>query len=464
MASIFTSEELRVVDLSLWDENARFPDKYFNKSESELIDYFLDKKNFKVKDLAQEIVNDIDLPQVEKLIVYKTDDKYVVLEGNRRLVAYKLLLDPNKTSQPELRTYFETLNKAGKLDSGGLKLECLVTDNKEQGLRYIDRKHLKSNNEVGWGDNERAHHNARRGSANKKEQLKVGITKLIQNLDIPDELKEKVLGQGYVTTFWRMIEQSSAWDEFGFSINEQGELSVASDNFEDKLKVIINDVLKKSTYNDKIFSRLDNKEIGSYLKDIDEEKIKQAREEVKENTSENLFGEQSVELAPGNKIKVNPKSSLRSYLIPKQCRLTISETKINNIYRELQSDLLLDDSRKAVPNAVGVLFRVFLETSIDYYWEKKGHVFVKDTKLAGKITKVAQHLQDSNIATANQLKNIRTVATDKNNLLAIETFHSYVHDYKTQPSPSDLKLKWDNLQEFFEIIYTDLNTKKATKK
>lgn len=463
MANIFTNEELHVTDLSLWDENARFPDKYFNKSESELINYFLSKNNFKVKDLAREIVNDIDLPQVEKLIVYKVDDKHVVLEGNRRLVAYKLLLDPNKTSQPELRTYFEALNKTEKLGSD-LKLECLVTNDKEQGLRYIDRKHLKANNEVGWGDNERAHHNARRGSANKKERLKVGITKIIQNLDIPDELKERVLGQGYVTTFWRMIEQSSAWDEFGFSINKHGELSVASNDFEDKLKVIINDVLKKSTYNDKIFSRLDNKEIGSYLKEIDEEKIKQAQEEVKENTSENLFGEQSVELTPGNKIKVNPKSSLRSYLIPKQCRLTISETKINNIYRELQSDLLLDDSRKAVPNAIGVLFRVFLETSIDYYWEKKGHAFVKDIKLAGKITKVAQHLQDNNIATVNQLKNIRTVATDKNNLLAIETFHSYVHDYKTQPSSSDLKTKWDNLQEFFEIIYADLNIKKATKK
>lgn len=463
MADVFTNEKLRVTELSLWDENARFPDKYFNKNESELINYFLGKKNFKVKDLAQEIVNDIDLPQVEKLIVYKTDDKYVVLEGNRRLVAYKLLLDPSKTSQPELRANFETLNNAGKL-GGNFELECLVTDDKNQGLRYIDRKHLKSNNEVGWGDNERAHHNARRGSANKKEQLKVGITKIIQNLGIPDELKERVLGQGYVTTFWRMIEQSSAWDEFGFSINERGELSVASSDFEDKLKVIINDVLKKSTYNDKIFSRLDNKEISSYLKDIDEEKITQAQEEIKENTSKNLFGEQSVELVPGNKIKVNPKSSLRSYLIPKQCRLTISETKINNIYCELQNDLLLDDSKKAVPNAVGVLFRVFLETSIDYYWERKGYTFAKDTKLAGKITKVAQHLEDNGIATVNQLKNIRIVATDKNNLLAIENFHSYVHDYKTQPGSSDLKAKWDNLQEFFEIIYTDLNTKKATKK
>lgn len=458
MADRFINEEIRVVDLSLWDENARFPDKYFNKSELELIDYFLGKKSFKIKDLAQDIVHDIDLPQVEKLIIYKAGDKHVVLEGNRRLVAYKLLLDPSKISQPELREYFVDLNKAGRLDKN-LKLECLVTSDKDQGLRYIDRKHLKSNNEVVWGDNERAHHKARRGSANKKEQLKVGITKIIQDLDIPDELKERVLGQGYVTTFWRMIEQSSAWDEFGFSINEQGELFVASDGFKDKLKVIINDVLKKSTYNDKLFSRLDNKEIASYLKEIDEEKISQAQKEVKDNVSENLFGEQSIGLGSGNKIKVNQKSSLREYLIPKQFRITICEAKINNIYRELQNDLLLNDSKKAVPNAVGVLFRVFLETSIDYYWEKKGNAFTKDIKLAGKITKVAQYLQDNNIATINQLKNIRTVATDKNNLLAIENFHSYVHDYRTQPSSSDLKAKWDNLQDFFEIIYTDLNKK-----
>src|SRR3989339_337369 len=109
---------------------------------------------------------------------------------------------------------------------------------------------------------------------------------------------------------------------------------------------------------------------------------------------------------------------------------------------------------------LGVLFRVFLEISIDYFWEKNGYTFKSDIKLAGKITTVANHMEKNKIAEKKQLKNIRTVATDKNNLLAIENFHSYVHSYKSQPTSSTLKLKWDNLQEFFEILWSSLKSKK----
>ena len=90
------------------------------------------------------------------------------------------------------------------------------------------------------------------------------------------------------------------------------------------------------------------------------------------------------------------------------------------------------------------------------FWEKNGKTFKSDTKLAGKITTVADHMEQNAIASANQLKNIRTVATDKHNLLAIENFHSYVHSYKSQPCSSDLILKWDNLEEFFEILWKSL--------
>ena len=32
-------QEIPLKDLALWDENARFPDKYFSRSERELINY-----------------------------------------------------------------------------------------------------------------------------------------------------------------------------------------------------------------------------------------------------------------------------------------------------------------------------------------------------------------------------------------------------------------------------------------
>src|SRR3972149_7747389 len=94
-------EKISIKSLLLWDENARFPDKYFSKPEEELIEYFLAKKDFKIKELAEAIVRDFSLPQLEKLAVYDDGSNLIVLEGNRRVTGYKLLANPSliKTAQ-----------------------------------------------------------------------------------------------------------------------------------------------------------------------------------------------------------------------------------------------------------------------------------------------------------------------------------------------------------------------------
>ena len=100
------------------------------------------------------------------------------------------------------------------------------------------------------------------------------------------------------------------------------------------------------------------------------EEIKNTKTQISSNTSKN---------------KINPKSTIRKNLIPKNCRWTISPTKINNIYLELKDYLIIDDSKKDVPNAVGVLFRVFLEISLNYYAKKNDKNFKKNEKIKNKI-------------------------------------------------------------------------------
>ncbi|MEK9182599.1 MAG: hypothetical protein AAB809_00800 [Patescibacteria group bacterium] len=148
-------------------------------------------------------------------------------------------------------------------------------------------------------------------------------------------------------------------------------------------------------------------------------------------------------------LKSIPKTPSRNTLIPKGCILQIQETKINNIYHELKF-IPIDTAT----NAVGVLFRVFLETSLDFYYSKKcGMAFGQNVKLAGKITKITDILEKRKFANSHQLKNIRSVTQKGNSILSIDNFHQYVHSFKTQPVPVDLIYKWDNLQEFFEILW-----------
>ena len=147
---MIVNRKINISELSLWDENPRFPDKYFNQTEEELINFFLHKKNFKIQELAEAIVRDFTLPQLEKIIVLELQDQNIVIEGNRRLTVYKLLANPELTQDKKLRDFFIELSNKISINDG-YELECLITSDKEEALKYVDRKHNNGNFEIGWG-------------------------------------------------------------------------------------------------------------------------------------------------------------------------------------------------------------------------------------------------------------------------------------------------------------------------
>ena len=187
-------EKIAVKELSLWDENARFPEEYFNKQETELIEYFLRKKDFKIEQFAREVVKEFDLPQLEKIVVLKLKDRKIVLEGNRRVTVYKLLINPSLANgNANALKVFEELSRSIKFPNS-FKLEATVTTNKDEGLRFVDRKHNRGNNEVSWGEPERRNFAVRRSHGKNKDLLRVELANTVKKLKLPDIIKEAVLG------------------------------------------------------------------------------------------------------------------------------------------------------------------------------------------------------------------------------------------------------------------------------
>jgi hypothetical protein len=456
----FISEKVKIGNLVMWDENARFPDKYYNSNEIELIKYFVTKPVFKIKQLIEGIVKDFDYPQLEKLVVWNDDENYVVLEGNRRLAAYKLLINPDLTDDNKLKQFLLEQKENIEINND-FELECLITKEKEEGFIYIDRKHADSNYVVNWQDVEKTNYKVRRGSKGKTELLKIGLSKLVSQLDIPEVMKETVLGRNYVTTFFRILTSTSAKRKYGYQILDNGELVVNNESFEDELKVIVHRVLKKEDKNGNVLdSRALNKKekIEEFINEVDSNDAPKVDEEIEHNTTTNIFGEENVKIDTKKKPKILPKSSTRKHLIPTTCFLRIPETKINNIYRELREDLLIDETSKSVPNAVGVLFRVFLEVSLDYYAKMNQKIFKNSDSISQKIPWVVKSLIDKGY-NKKIFNNINKVGSAKkeHTYLSIENFHEYVHSSTTQPSSNELKQKWENLQEFFETLWFDLN-------
>ncbi len=473
-------QNIAIRNLSLWDENARFPQEYFNKKEDELIDYFLRKKEFKIDDLAKEIVNEFDLPQLEKIVVLKLNGKLIVLEGNRRLAAYKLLVSPTLTKNLALRKTFEELRRRVAIDQNFI-LEANVTSIKEEGLRYVDRKHNKGNNEVGWGEPERRNFAIRRSSGKNKDVLRVDLANAIKGLLLPEVIKEAVLGKGYVTNLYRVVDSTAARKKLGYDVLEDGHLKIRNQKFfDDLLKIISFNIWTKKDFNgDVVDSRSLNKTnaINEYVRKLQQKDVKRVDREIEKNTKEDLFGEQTI--LPGLRGKSNQLSVFRKHLITSS--LYIQDHRINDIYDELKKKLDVD----ITPNAVAVLFRVFLECTVDCYIEKSQIQVKNDITLAGKILKVVDHLENglakeylreqgvknpttSDLDRAKQkvkLKEIRKVATkDNNSVLSVTTFHDFVHDYKSSPIPSELKKHWDNLDSFFVALWKSFTINKKKKK
>lgn len=444
----WTINELPLKSLSLWDENARFPEEYFNKSEEDLISYFLSKKKFKIEDLAKEVVKEFDLPQLERLVVLNISGRFIVLEGNRRLTVYKLLLNPLLSKDPEIQKFFIELKNLVKINEN-FKLEVVITQIKEEGLRYLDRKHNKSNNEVPWEEVERRNFAIRRVSKTNKDVFRVELARAVKGLNLPENIKEDVLGKGFITNFFRILDSTRAREKLGFELKENGTISIHDQTaFNELLKVIVFNVWNKKDFRgNTVDSRTLNKKesIEAYLNSVSKQDAEKVDTEIKKSTSTNLLGEITVSKITA---KSKPLSILRKHLI--NSTFYIKDNRINDIYNELKNKLVVDET----PNAAAVLFRVFLECSLDYYININSISVKTDETLSGKIQKAADYLEKSGIANKRDLVNIRRVAAkDNNSYLSVENFHSFVHDYKSTPIPSELKKYWENLDSFFHLIW-----------
>jgi hypothetical protein len=491
----FREGKIALKNLNLWSENPRFPQTYFGKAENELIDYIVSVPHYKIKVFGKEVVEDFDMPIFEKMAIYDGDGKNIAYEGNRRLTIYKLLLNPNLTSDADIKDYFTQLKRSLNIDEN-FKIDCVISNDKKEILRYVNRKHLNNNNEVAWGSVENSNAKVRwLDNPEKIDIFRSNLSVIIRNLNIPTNDKDKILGQGFVTTLFRILNTVTSAKFFSLVFDDDNNLIAGNDDFLSKLEVIIYDILLKKTFKGKIFSRLDTDDVDEYLKSItlvvetEAENISSVdpdlllapteieNEIIDNNSSFNETDVNSIDevekispindsnrgnsgaVVPPKKERLKGKTTLRKHLIPKDCKLIINQNKINNIYRELRDDLLLDDSAKSVPNSVGVLFRVFIEVSLDHYAEKKhGHNFKKEDGINVKTSWVVNKMIE--IGYPKKLfTNITVVGSSKmqHSYLSIEKFHQYVHSSTLEPSSSELKSKWDLLQPFFKTLWEDFN-------
>jgi hypothetical protein len=442
-------KKIKITDLLVNTENYRF-EQVANQKEA--IDLMIENQNEKLYKLAEHIINNglnpNDMVQVSPSS--HNDKKYNVLEGNRRVVCLKILNNPDLLDLPRyqsLKRKFKNLVEKKK-NILTKEIQCIVYSDPSEADKWIKLKHTGQSNGVGtvdW-DAQQIQRFDEKVEGKSSTSLQV-INKLKSSELVPDNVKKELVNIK-VTNLDRLISDPDVRDLLGIEI-ENGLIKSEVDEKE-VLKGLIQlarDLLAPDFIVKKIYTKEDRKD---YIKDFP--RISKPKLEKKANKPWD-FAATSNGSTDRNKTStkrsINPLG--RKHLIPKKCVLRINNPKVNKIYQELQK---IDISYY---NATGVLFRVFVELSLDCFIEaNKLTAINSNSKLNTKIQEVTNYLENHGLADKYICKGIKSASSNKNDLLGTDTWNAYVHNTRFSPTSENLIITWDNIQTFIEKVWENV--------
>lgn len=456
---------IKLTSLFVNTENYRFEPL---SSQKEAIDKMVEDQEDKLYSLVDDIVTN-GLSPVDLIIVTPSEDKnkYIVLEGNRRITSLKLLNNPTLIDDKyaSLRKKFQKLQKDKANIVSELKnINCAVFDNSTEADIWIKRKHSGELNGVGtvtWNAQQKQRFEEK---TEGRSSIPLQIITLLKYQDnVPEDIK-KSLSKLNITNLQRLMSDRYVREKLGLDINNgklvsklhvseviKGLLKVVTDILNPKFKVAdIYNIEKRKQY-------IDNFE-KDYRPDLSNETSEQwslqdivSDEEKSQTNNEHKETQKNKSTLPKARIG----------LVPQKLVLHINNPKSNKIFEELKQIPV-----KNCPNASSVLLRVFLELSVDAYLEK--YDLVKNNaitacssgeSLHGKVSKVLNHMTQQGSMSNDVSKGIRAEINDVNSVLSIESLNAYVHNEFFYPKAENLIIGWDNIETFFVILWDSINKK-----
>ena len=397
-------------------------------TQKQLYDLLL--KDFDAIELAEQMESDY-FYNSEILIVIKEGDTFVVLDGNRRLAAFrhaqkmKLPSNGRSTLPVTIAPSREEADKEIIVKHVGNLKKNWTTPNQLNKLREIvDRSSDKTIKEI------------------VKKYPSLGTEKTVKRRLLNLEIYELLLKSD-----WLISDEKSRIVKRGVNIIERFYTSSPGEKYfslsdlpypfeKEKLQKIINLPESQRIVKEHI--------LGDTSAQIKVSEVECILDE--------LFG---VSKPKKKSVSAKRRTAGRKYLVPSGSSVDVKHDRVRDIYFELRDDVQVNEA----PNAVAALFRIFMELSLDYYIKKKDIALNEKGKVSikQKIKAVSDYMEEEGVIDAIDLKNIRRVASEKNSYLGVEVFHEYMHSLETKPEPLDLKTKWDNLEGFFETLWSDVS-------
>lgn len=462
-----------VTSLQLDNRNPRLPPRSPNLNQAELIAELIRHEN--VYGMAKRIV-DRGYYRHELPIAVEEGGKLVVVEGNRRLCALKLLISPNLAPDAD-RSRFKKLSHKASI-SQIRKIPVLIAPSRDAAAPAIQSKHTQDEVES-WSPVMQARFYADRIAdgntitdlANEFSIPSGQILDFLQNyqmyqiacaLDLPADVAAKVKDPRSfpLTNLERIYRNTEAAEFLGISFDANRELKghIAADEFKKAFKKVVADVALGETNSRKLNTSDDFKKyLGKFGSDAPDKSKKGSF------TTKDILG-------PTGKVAAMPKQILplapkppkpQVSLLSKSFVCGIEDVRINAIIKDLKK-ISVDEH----PNAVALTLRGLVDLAVGDYCDRVGATTAivtkaktKDNKGADWYPTVRQMLNhfvgESKTLSLHPLAlKAAKILIDDKNPVSVLMLDAFAHNKYVIPTPSELRSFWAKIEEAIKAMLT----------
>jgi len=478
---------LRAVDqLRLWPENPRLnpEENHISLSDyaSDLIDSSGEKDSF--LKLINSISTDGFIP-ADPIVVWKNEenDKYYVAEGNRRILALKLLRNPAKAPR-SLRNFIRTRSEVIERSSIE-KIRVCIAPSFDFCEWYINQRHASSSIQRPWSRHQQQQwvaglYDKYSGDIDKvmsitqfkKSELKstlriLKIRDLALNKAVLEKLnadeKESVKSHRLpMTILERWFENLIVKEKWGIEFDEEN-VNIVSNM--DSFLLAYSEWIKFVLHRDEpdISVQINTRTITSNLDGILEKLPEVLFEDNLTPDKKDSEGADQDDKSESTEEKEEkegkPESPKPLYKDPNRNRLVVDTTSLSTTNYKL--DALFKEFKKipyTYTNCVAASLRVFLDLAVNEYTaekncKKKMAAAYRCSYLDIPLKKKLEYLKTNNLKSKRESCKVLDKLLNYTNDHSLDTLNKYIHGNDTRhTSKQFLNGFWDFLFPLFEEI------------
>lgn len=387
---------------------------------------------------------------------------YIVVDGNRRLAALKVLMEPNQLLglgiSDAYRAKLASLSKDLTRDAF-LDLPCVVFPDRSTANEWILRRHgrgMEGEARIPWGPLEIQRFQ------NDRTVLDV-IDFVEKNSTYPNdrwtEIKAEVEKKSSVLR--RFLEAKPVKDLLGFSTKMEEGITVPEFTSNpasalDTLTTIFNRIAAGSATT-RTFNK--NSDFQKFVSELPDTLQKPERSGSK------AFKDVEVRDGTMRPRQAQAASTTKATKTTKVRKPRATLAPAHHPFKQPASpkgqQLLYEASKlklEPTPLAAAYLFRAFIEHTIDIYIEQHS---IPDRKprsvdrldLKGRAELVLDHLKDAGTVNGNDLRGTRRVLTNTKDSASIQALNDYHHNKFHLPTVEALRNAWNTCEALFIGVY-----------